>query len=218
MTRALIFDELWRKMCSLSVTNRAFFGSGLYKAPVFRPTPLYNANIGVFERTFCQIDPMSDTHNNDKKLLQIIHDLVAIIGDCLCGKKDQKPVFGLSTIVNNQIYIMADISLVLGVNKTGLFTLTDNTSGVVITTAVFSNQAVGANSNPAAATFALDPTNLSHAIGTPVAIGTGTIVFTTDAQWTSLQDGTSQSGSFTVTKNYAVIASVSGVGFDVVFP
>jgi hypothetical protein len=169
---------------------------------------------------------MSHIHNNEREELQIIEKLIRnesklidIIDQLVAPPPpNNKPVFTLSTIINKITYIMADISLELGTPKTGLFTLTDNKSGVVLTTAVFSNQALGANSNPEFATFALDPANPSHVIGTAIAAGSGTLVITTDASYTDLGDGSTKSGSFTVTKNYSVVASADGVSFDVVFP
>jgi hypothetical protein len=164
-------------------------------------------------------------HNYEKEELEIIEHLIRqeskLIGiiDRLTTppKVDRKPVFTLSTIINKTIYLMADIVLDLGTPKNGIFTLTDNKNGAVLTDAVFSNQAVGVNSNPEFATFALDPGNSSRVIGTPIAAGSGTIVITTDASYKDLGDGTQQSGSFSVTKNYSVVASPDGVSFDVVF-
>lgn len=113
---------------------------------------------------------------------------------------------------------MSDVQLVVGSPKTGIFTLIDNKTLLPITTASFSNQAVGANSNPEFATFSLDPANPSNLIGTPLAAGSGTVVVTTDASWTDAGDNSSQTGSFSVTKNYTVTPSADGASFDVVFP
>ena len=157
-------------------------------------------------------------HRHKKQVCEIvvIEETVVIIENEHFHKR--KPLLTLSTIINHQTYIMPDISLALGVTKSGVFTLTDNKTGAVITDAVFSNQAVGTVSNPEIATFALDPSNANNLIGTPVAAGSGTVTITTDATYTDLGDGTSKSGSFSVTKNYSVVPSEDGVSFDVVFP
>lgn len=134
-------------------------------------------------------------------------------------KHRNKPIFVLSTIINKQQFIfMADVKLVIGSPKTGIFTLIDNKTLLPITSASFSNQAVGANSNPEFASFALDTANPNNLIGTPIAAGSGTVVITTDASWTDAGDNSSQTGSFSVTKNYTVTPSADGASFDVVFP
>lgn len=139
--------------------------------------------------------------------------------DKKCHKKHRnKPIFALTTFINKQQFIiMADVQLVVGSPKTGIFTLIDNKTLLPITTASFSNQAVGANSNPEFATFALDPSNPNNLIATPVAAGSGTVVITTDASYTDPGDNSSQSGSFSITKKFTVLASQDGVSFDVVF-
>lgn len=140
------------------------------------------------------------------------------------GSKRQRPIFTLSLIIQNQTLIMANVALVIGSPKTGLFTLIDNKTLLPITGVVYSNQALGANSNPEFATFALaqtdpnDPTSLNSVVGTPVAAGTGTLVITTTANYTDPGDGSAQSGTFSVTKTFVVQASADGATFDVVFP
>lgn len=129
-----------------------------------------------------------------------------------------KPVFTLYTIINSQIYIMANVALVIGSPKTGLFTLIDNKTLLPIPGVTYSNQALGTNSNPEFATFAFDPANPNAVVGTPVAAGSGTVVITTDASYTDPGDGSSQSGSFSVTKAFTVTPSADGASFDVVFP
>lgn len=164
-------------------------------------------------------------HDHEGEELQIIKTQAAIIGSLVTlvdklaipPKPSNKPVFTLSTIINKTLYIMADIVLELGTPKNGIFTLTDNKSGAVLTDAVFSNQALGANSNPEFATFVLDPTNPNRVIGTPVAAGAGTLVITTDAAYNDLGDNSPQHGSFSVTKNFSVKLTADGVSFDVVF-
>jgi hypothetical protein len=112
---------------------------------------------------------------------------------------------------------MADISLAIASPKTGIFTLIDNKTQQPITGATFTNQLVGANSNPAAATFALDASN--NAVGTGLTAGSGTVVFQTDAAWTDPGDNSAQTGTgLTVTKNFTVLPSADGATFDVVFP
>jgi hypothetical protein len=112
---------------------------------------------------------------------------------------------------------MQDISLAVGSPKTGVFTLVDNKTQLPIVAPVFSNQAVGANSNAAAATFALDANN--NAVATPLAAGTGTIQFSTDATWVDPGDQSQQAQKgMTVIKNFTVIPSADGATFDVVFP
>ncbi len=130
-----------------------------------------------------------------------------------------KPFFVLTILINKQNFIfMANVQLVVGSPKTGVFTLIDNKTLLPITSASFSNQAVGANSNPEFATFALDPSNPNSLIGTPIAAGSGTVVITTDASWTDPGDSSSQTSSFSVTKNFTVTPSADGASFDVVFP
>lgn len=161
--------------------------------------------------------------DNEKQELRIIERLVAqnsklidIVDKLIFpASEPSKPFLTLSIIIQNQTYIMADVSLVLGTPKSGLYTLIDNKTGLPITGVSFSNQAIGANSNPEFATFALDASN--NVVGTPVAAGSGTVVLTTDASYTDPGDGSAQSGSFTVTKNFTVIAGADGVTLDVVF-
>lgn len=165
-------------------------------------------------------------HKDNKEEMEIIKSLVKNEGilieivekliDRLPRPEHEKPIFTFGIFLNNQFYIMSDISLTIGTPKTGIFTLLD-ANGAVITSASFSNQALGANSNPEFATFAIDPTTPTGLVATPIAAGSGTQVVTTDATWTAA-DGTPQSGSFTVTKNYTVSTSgPSGATFDVVF-
>ena len=112
---------------------------------------------------------------------------------------------------------MSDISLSIGNPKSGVFTLIDNKTQLPVVSPTFTNQLVGANSNPAAATFALDASN--NAVGTGLSAGSGTIVFQTDAAWTDPGDGSAQTGTaLTVTKNFTVLPSADGATFDVVFP
>lgn len=140
--------------------------------------------------------------------------LTKIIDKLISNNQDNKPVFTLSTIINNQTFIMADISLVLDVPQTGIPTLTDNKTGAILTGVTFSNQAVGANSNASAASFALDANN--NVAASPISAGTGTIVITSDAAYTD-NTGAAQTGSFSVTKNFTVTVLADGVTFDVAF-
>lgn len=111
---------------------------------------------------------------------------------------------------------MGDISLTLGTPKTGAYALNDNKTGKAIDGAVFSNQTVGANSNPEVATFALDANN--NPVGTPVGSGAGTVIFTSDAAYTDPGDNSSQTQTgLSVSKNFAVITGPDGVSLDVVF-
>jgi hypothetical protein len=161
---------------------------------------------------------------DDKKLFKIIDELfesqeklIRII-DKLAGQtQKQKPILTLSTFINNKQFIMADIALTLGGKpQTGVFTLLDAKDGSVLS-ATFSNQALGANSNPEFATFALDASN--NVIPTPVAVGGGTLVLSAHADYTDKGDGSSQSQDFTQTKNFTVVAGVgpNGATLDVVF-
>lgn len=161
--------------------------------------------------------------NPEKEELEIIErlignnkQLIEIVGRLAVPPK-QKPIFTLGTFINNKFYIMADVSLVLGTPKTGVFTLLDNKTGSPIA-ASFSNQSVGTNSNPEFASFSLDPANPNQVIGSGVAAGSGTVVISTHADYSDPGDGTAQSADFSVTKNYSVIASADGASFDVVFP
>jgi len=146
--------------------------------------------------------------------LAIIADLVRIIDRITgCAHPVHKPIFALTTFINNQLFIMADITLTIGTPKTGVFTLLDPSLDP-ITNAVFFNQTVGTNSNPALATFAFDPGNPNNPIATGLTAGSGTIDFSTNATYTF--NGQSFSASFGITKNYLVSAS-GVVTFDVPF-
>lgn len=153
----------------------------------------------------------------ERLLVKIIAEQTKIIDRLTQKEVSSKPIFALTTFVNNQLYIMADVSLVIGGSKTGLFTLLDNKTLLPISPVTYSNQALGANSNPEFATFALD-TTANTVTGTGVAAGSGTLVVTTHADYTDAGDGSAQSGDFSVTKNYTVVASADGSTFDVVFP
>lgn len=156
-------------------------------------------------------------HNKDYELI-IIKELVDVVNKLTKPvSQSGKPIFALAIKINKQILIMADVSLVLGTPKTGIFTLLDNKTLAVLS-ATFSNQAVGPNSNPELATFALDPANPNQVIGTGNAAGSGTVVITTHADWTDPGDNSAQSSDFSVTKNYTVVATADGASFDVVFP
>ena len=109
---------------------------------------------------------------------------------------------------------MADISLAIANPKPGVPQMTDNKTQLVIPGAVFTNQAVGANSNPELATFAFDGTNY---VGTGIAAGSGTVVLTAHAAWTDPGDGSAQDQDVTVTKNFTVLPSADGATFDVIF-
>jgi hypothetical protein len=173
-------------------------------------------------------DEMSDKEvisfllKNERLLVQLAEDAIHRIPKP--ENQHNKPIFTLSINTNSQILIMANVALVIGSPKTGLFTLIDNKTLLPITGVKYSNQALGANSNPEFATFALaltdpaDPASLNSVIGTPVAAGSGTLVITTDASYTDPGDGSAQSGSFSVTKAFNVVASADGASFDVVFP
>lgn len=109
---------------------------------------------------------------------------------------------------------MADVSLAIASPKPGTPQMTDNKSQLVITDAVFSAQAVGANSNPEFADFTFDGTNY---IGTGKAAGSGTVVLTAHVTYTDPGDGSAQEEDVTVTKNFVVLPSADGATFDVIF-
>lgn len=156
--------------------------------------------------------------SNESKLIDIIDRLTTPV------KPNNKPFFTLYTITNKQINLMANVALVIGSPKTGLFTLIDNKTLLPISPVTYSNQALGANSNPEFASFALtqtdpnDPASLNSVVGTPIAAGSGTLVIITDASYNDPGDGSAQSGSFSLTKAFTVVASADGASFDVVFP
>ena len=147
--------------------------------------------------------------------LKIIAQLVRIVDKLTDKPTSFKPTFALTIFLNNQIVIMANINLSLGTPKTGIFTLLDANLNP-IPGVTFSNQAVGANSNPGLATFELDGGNPNNVIGTALANGSGTIIFTADASYTDPQTGQSVIASFSITKNYTV-GGPGGVTLDVVF-
>lgn len=157
-------------------------------------------------------------HDNEKAELHIIERLLKLIEKLITPAKNTKPIFALTTIINNQKFIiMSDIVLALGTNKTGVFALLDNKTLQPISDASFSNQAVGVNTNPGAATFAIDPASPNSPVATPVAVGSGSVVFSADASYTDPGDGSSQSGTFSITKNFSVVATPDGASLDVVF-
>lgn len=131
----------------------------------------------------------------------------------------KKPIFTLSIIIDKQTFIMPDIQLTLGATPKGpgIFTLIDNVTGGVIAT-TFSNQQIGANSNPIVATFAFTDATLNTVTGTPLAAGTGTITFATEATYTDSLGSPQTNVQFTQTKNFTVSLGADGVSFDVVFP
>ncbi len=155
-------------------------------------------------------------HDNEEKELKIIATLSKIIEQLISSGK-QKPILALTTFINNKPFIMSDILLTIGstVGANGVFTLLDNKTLSVIP-ATFSNQAVGANSNPEFATFALG-TDPNTVVATVIAAGSGTVVFTAHGDYTDPGDGSAQSNDFTVTKNFTVSANPDGVTFDVTF-
>jgi hypothetical protein len=158
-----------------------------------------------------------DDDIEDLAFLSVISDLVKIV-DKLTVPAKLKPILTLSTIINNKTFIMSDISLTLGGKpQSGVFTLLNANDGSINPSASFSNQAVGANSNPEFATFALDASN--NVVPTPVAVGAGTVVFSAHADYTDNVDGSAQSQDFTVTKNFTVVAGTGpgGASLDVVF-
>jgi hypothetical protein len=156
-------------------------------------------------------------HNREWEELKIIKIQAETIFN-LTKPERRRPIFALTTIINNQKFIiMGDIVLSVGAGKTGVFTLLDNKTLKPVSDASFTNQAVGVNTNPDAATFEIDPSNPSQPTAKGIAPGSGSVVFTTDASYTDPGDGSSQSGSFSITKNFTVVASPDGVSLDVVF-
>lgn len=151
-------------------------------------------------------------HEKDQHITIDINERITVVNET-----DRTPIFALTTFINNQQLIMADLALALGVSKTGIFTLLDNKTLAAIPGVTFSNQAVGANTNPNAATFALDPANPNNVIGTPVALGSGSVVLSASAAYTDQGDGSAQTGAFSITKNFTVVATADGATLDVVF-
>jgi hypothetical protein len=132
-----------------------------------------------------------------------------------------KPLLVLLTLINKTQYIMADIKLTLGATpKDGTFALIDTVTGGVITSAVFSAQTVGANSNPAAATFVIDPadTTGNSVLPTPLAAGSGTIGFGATASYTDSTGAAQTNVAFTIVKNFTVVLGADGVTLDIIFP
>lgn len=187
------------------------------------PTPPQKKDVVVIDENIIIIDGDRYKKDHEGKELEIIDKLVSILGKLIPNERN-KPIFTLYTITNKQINLMANVALVIGSPKTGLFTLIDNKTLLPITPVTYSNQALGANSNPEFATFALaqtdpnDPASLNAVVGTPVAPGSGTLVITTTAAYADPGDGSAQSGPFSITKAFTVVASADGASFDVVFP
>src|ERR1700743_3802924 len=142
------------------------------------PEKSYKEIIKINELFFL-IDGESYRKNDfEGQELKIIDKLVGIVDKLIQSRN--RPIFTLSINIQNQIYIMANVSLVIGSPKSGAFTLIDNKTLLPINGVTYSNQAVGSNSNPEFATFALDPSNPNNVIGTPISAGSGTVVITTD--------------------------------------
>ena|ERR1700760_1195206 len=150
--------------------------------------------------------------HHENALEKLIRFIIELVGE---NYPKHKPIFALTTTLNNQTFIMANINLVVGTNQTGVFTLLDGNLNPIQGVS-FSNQVVGASSNPEFATFALDPAHANNVIATPVAAGSGTVVITTDATYNDPVTGVATTGSFSVTKNFTVTAT-SSVTFDVTF-
>lgn len=113
---------------------------------------------------------------------------------------------------------MADIALILAAGpKPGVFVLIDNATKQPVPGATITNQAVGANSNPEFATFAIDPANPGVPVATPVASGAGTIIFTADVAYVDPGDNSNQTASLSVAKNFTVAPGPDGVSLDVQF-
>lgn len=131
-----------------------------------------------------------------------------------------KPLLVLTTLINNQTFIFMDIQLTLGATpKDGVFALLDTVTGGILTGVTFTGQTVGANSNPAAATFAIDPadTTGNSVLPTPLAAGSGTCVFGATASYTDSKGNTQTNVPFTVVKNFTVILGADGVTLDIIF-
>lgn len=156
--------------------------------------------------------------DDDDQQHGIIKTLVAVI-DRLTKPKKSKPIFVLTTIINNQTLIMADISLNVGQLVGGNMALIDNVTGNPVP-ATFSNQAVASNSNPEFADFFVNTTDPNRINGNGIAVGSGQVVITADGSYIDPGDGSAQSASFSVTKNFTVtsVSGPNGVTFDVVFP
>lgn len=167
-------------------------------------------------------DTLKAILENDGEFFKIIskflsneNRLISIIDKLTHKPEPSKPLLNLGVFINDKFYLMADIQLTLGgTPPTGVFTLTDNKTGAVIT-ATFTNQAVGTNSNPAAATFALDANN--NVVPTALTAGTGTVLFSTHAAYTDPGDQQPKEGDFTVSKNFTVKTGADGATLDVVF-
>ncbi len=135
-------------------------------------------------------------------------------------KHPRKPLLVLLTLINKTKYIMSDITLTLGATpKDGTFALLDTVTGGILTGVSFSKQAVGANSNPAAATFAIDPadTTGNSVLPTPLAAGSGTIGFAATATYTDSTGATQTDVPFTIVKNFTVVLGADGVTLDILF-
>lgn len=135
-------------------------------------------------------------------------------------KHHNKPILVLTLIINKQTFIMADIKLTLGATqKDGVFALLDTVTGAILTGVTFSKTSVGANSNPAAATFAIDindPTGNS-VLPTPLAAGSGTIGFAATASYTDSTGAAQTDVPFTIVKNFSVVLGADGVTLDILF-
>lgn len=156
-----------------------------------------------------------------KKQVDTIERLTKIIDKGHHHKKHRnKPIFALTTLINNQTFIMADIQLTLGATpKDGVFALIDSVTGAILTGVSFSKQAIGANSNPSAATFAIDPADTTNnsVLPTPLAAGSGTIGFAATATYTDSTGAVQTDVPFTIVKNFTVVLGADGVTLDVIF-
>lgn len=158
-------------------------------------------------------------HSDPKEIfLKIVAEQVGIIDRLTrnAEHKRERPIFALLTLINKTQFIMADIKIVAGTPVSGLFALLDNKTLAPLTGVIFSNQAVGFNTNPEIATFSIDGDGKLAGANVTTS-GSGKVTVTTDAAYTDLGDNSAQSGSFSVIKNFTVVPSLDGVTFEVIF-
>ena len=131
--------------------------------------------------------------------------------------KKTKPVLQLTQFINNQLFIMADITISSGQVVGANLKLFDNVTGNEIP-ATFSNQQILSNDHPEFANFTINPSDNNRVNGQWVAAGAGTVVVGANASYTDPGDGSVHTDEpFTVTKTFETIGAPHGAHLDLQF-
>lgn len=128
--------------------------------------------------------------------------------------KKTKPVLQLTQFINNQLFIMADITLTIGQNIGFQIKLFDNVTNEELT-ATLANTSVS-NTNPEFAGFSVSPFFTNIVNGNGISTGSGTITITADVTYTDPGNGQTVTENLSVTKSFEVIGSPHGAHIDIV--